>query len=399
MQRYLSPKTSLFKRLNSLKTVLENTPTKIKLQWSSGTTSTFLPIWLRDHCRCNQCIHPKSLGRSVDNYGILAKMDKLKLKSLHDKEGVLSIEWDQESVIHQSTYPIDFLKMYSQENLPKKFDTPTSKTTHLWNHTLKDLPILDYNEINANDAGLLKWMETLERYGFSLMKNVPIDKDAPHKGTRDIMEKISYTRKSVFGDFWEFSDDGHMDDSAYTNEHLNIHLDGTYAQDPPGLQFFHCIEGNYVGGMSFLVDGFWVSEQLRKTDPKAFEFFTTTRLPFQWKSGGSEIFFKNRARIITTDEDGEVTQFRYNDIDRGVLDIHPKDHELYYKSFYSLLKILQSPEAEITFKLEPGTLMTTNGWRVLHGRTNFKGRRKIIGAYINQEDFLSKLRVLRGKKE
>jgi len=46
------------------------------------------------------------------------------------------------------------------------------------------------------------------------------------------------------------------------------------------------------------------------------------------------------------------------------------------------------------FLLTPGDVLVTNNWRVLHGRTEFTGDRRLSGAYIRMQDFISKTRVL-----
>ena len=39
--------------------------------------------------------------------------------------------------------------------------------------------------------------------------------------------------------------------------------------------------------------------------------------------------------------------------------------------------------------LKPGQLLIFNNWRILHGRSKFKGKRRMSGCYINKEDFES----------
>ena len=45
-----------------------------------------------------------------------------------------------------------------------------------------------------------------------------------------------------------------------------------------------------------------------------------------------------------------------------------------------------------TFQLKPGEMLVFDNWRLLHGRGAFQGKRKMAGAYINREDFLSAIR-------
>jgi trimethyllysine dioxygenase len=45
--------------------------------------------------------------------------------------------------------------------------------------------------------------------------------------------------------------------------------------------------------------------------------------------------------------------------------------------------------------LRPGEAMLFDNWRVLHGRRSYTGRRHLCGAYLNHEDFESRLRLYR----
>jgi len=65
-------------------------------------------------------------------------------------------------------------------------------------------------------------------------------------------------------------------------------------------------------------------------------------------------------------------------------------------TFYDSL-VLFSNEIEENptwLKLSPGIIIFLNNWRVLHGRSEFTGFRKLCGAYIGRSDWLSKARVL-----
>ncbi len=50
-------------------------------------------------------------------------------------------------------------------------------------------------------------------------------------------------------------------------------------------------------------------------------------------------------------------------------------------------------------RLVPGTVLFFDNWRTLHGRHSFNGHRHMCGAYVNMEDFQSKLRYcVRGRR-
>jgi trimethyllysine dioxygenase len=68
-------------------------------------------------------------------------------------------------------------------------------------------------------------------------------------------------------------------------------------------------------------------------------------------------------------------------------------------AFYRALKLfdalINDPAYEITLRLQPGTALLFDNWRTLHGRRAYQGYRRLCGAYVNKEDFDSRLRVLR----
>ena len=131
---------------------------------------------------------------------------------------------------------------------------------------------------------------------------------------------------------------------------------------------------------------------MKKKNPEAFKFFSTIDFPHVFNTRNNETYLLNRTKIINTEnEENDVYCFRYNNLDRDILDLDSKNQELFYKYYSDLAEIVRSKENEIRFKLEPGMLMLTNNWRVLHGRESFIGKRTIIGCYVNEEDYLSKL--------
>ena len=56
---------------------------------------------------------------------------------------------------------------------------------------------------------------------------------------------------------------------------------------------------------------------------------------------------------------------------------------------------MRSKSLQYTFQLEPGNLLTFDNHRLMHARTPYTGLRQMCGYYINKEDWVSKLRVLR----
>jgi len=396
----------------------------IVFAWSNNEKSSFYPLWLRDHCQCSKCLHPLSSQRNLSLPNLLKKKIELVPEITqqvnyvnNDDKEVVDLTWNEEvgsstentlnsiSKKHMSEYSIDFLLKYSKEALLQNSNTmgdiyltsSTSSSSCLWTKTQPSCeslwPVIDYSEVNASEEGLLKWLLLIEKYGYALVSNTPF---VDHQATRKIIEKISFTRKSMFGDFWEFEDNQTVKDTAYTNEFLEPHTDGTYSFDPPGLQFFHCIEGKYQGGETILVDGFKAALLLRETDAEAFKCLCQTKIPFIFADGGSNNSFRRyRSSMIELVSTDDVFRIRFNNSDRDVMDI--RNQQEFYESAGKFFDIVLCPENQRRFHLNPGLLLCTNNWRVLHGREAFSGKRKLIGCYLNQEDFLQRLRSLKKK--
>jgi hypothetical protein len=76
-----------------------------------------------------------------------------------------------------------------------------------------------------------------------------------------------------------------------------------------------------------------------------------------------------------------------------------EDVPRYYEAVREMEALVARGEDMIRFRLEPGTAVTFNQRRMLHGREEFGGgMRHLEGTYVNIDDFLSQLQILAGKR-
>lgn len=68
------------------------------------------------------------------------------------------------------------------------------------------------------------------------------------------------------------------------------------------LQCFHLVEFNGTGGQSTLVDGFKVIKELKENDREAFDFLSSTPIPFHYKD--NDHYLTQTRPIITLDKSG-----------------------------------------------------------------------------------------------
>lgn len=58
------------------------------------------------------------------------------------------------------------------------------------------------------------------------------------------------------------------------------------------------------------------------------------------------------------------------------------------------MNVLRSSEMEAWCQLSTGTVVSFDNWRVLHGRSSFTGDRRMVGCYINWDDYQSQLKTV-----
>lgn len=81
--------------------------------------------------------------------------------------------------------------------------------------------------------------------------------------------------------------------------------------------------------------------------------------------------------------------------DRAILNtIEQSEVKRFYQSYQAFAREALSPTNEWHFKLNPGTVCIFDNWRLLHGRTEYTGKRHVVGSYVARTEFLSVARTL-----
>ncbi|KAI4598947.1 hypothetical protein KJ359_002362 [Pestalotiopsis sp. 9143b] len=342
------------------------------------------------------------------NFAIKGATDGLKRTSLpniwlrvESKEGGVKVRWSDN--FHESFYPWDFIDYYLQEDKPTLEDVTINTFTNKGN-ALADKwpPSVSSKDIEQDETKAIgRLTNYIRKFGFGFITEVPYDTAEP---SEELLEKIAFIRQTHYGGFYDFVPDLALADTAYTNIALAAHTDNTYFSDPAGLQAFHLLSHvdkaaesgkESLGGQSLLVDGFWAAALLKDEDPKAWNVLSRVRLP--WHASGNEgitIAPDKLYPVLEVDEiTGELQRVRWNNDDRGVVPFHNEySPEEWYDAARKWEAILKRESVEYWFQLKPGNLLVFDNWRVLHGRSAFTGIRRICGAYINRDDFISRWR-------
>lgn len=164
-----------------------------------------------------------------------------------------------------------------------------------------------------------------------------------------------------------------MADSAYSNAALPPHTDTTYFTEPAGLQAFHMLshtpppegapEDGNIGGQSFLVDGFAVTNDLWRMDKSAFRALTA--IPVPWHASGNEgvAIAPEKTFPVIELKDGYsgpiVSRIRWNESDRGSIpltDTNGRLPEVWYNAARKFNRLVENQKYR--FQLQPRRVLS-----------------------------------------
>ena len=355
----------------------------LRIVWTDGVPESRFPwFWLRDHDHEDGALHPVTLQRQIVTAAIPDDVHGVAASLAPDGEAVL-VDWQGGG---QGRYPLAFLWQFRE---PRPAAPPSAAQVVLWDADIAARPPqVPYAAIMADERGLERWLEAVETYGFCLAEGVP----ATPEDTAALARRIGYLRVTIFGDFWDFTADLAKADTAYTNLELRPHTDGTYAQDAPGLQLFHCLHLAGSGGESVLVDGLRIAEELRAADPEAYQTLATVEVTGRYIGDGAHLM---ATRPVLRHDHGRLVQVTFNNYDRAPFRLPDAEMRAFYRALKAFEALANDARLQWRHPLRPGEVLLFDNWRVLHGRAAYEGARRLCGAYLNREDFDSRLRVLR----
>jgi gamma-butyrobetaine dioxygenase len=123
-----------------------------------------------------------------------------------------------------------------------------------------------------------------------------------------------------------------------------------------------------------------------------------TRVPLRFhRHSPDEYNLQCESKIISVDQDNNVVGFRFPFRFRAPLDIPSDLIEPTYEAIKNLVKLLFRENFHVQFTLQPGSVLIFDNHRLLHGRTNYSGRRHFRYCYVDRDDFHNRLRLLGGQ--
>ncbi len=357
----------------------------IRVGFDTGD-SVVLPLyWWRDHCQCPLCHHAETHQRLFDTFSLPEELDAKSIRISQDLKSLTFI-WSDD---HVSIFDHKFI----EELRP---DPATLKVRRdLWTaKTLETVPpYVYYDSFMKHDSELRHMLELVETYGLCFVEEVPPTPEA----TREVCERVAYIRETIFGNYYEMTSNLEHKDTAYTPLAISLHTDGTYSNDAPSYQVFHCLEENCEGGDNIFVDGFKIAEVMKEKYAFDYQTLTHIQVPGQYIDTTRDIHLMAQRPVFRLNHRAKLVQVSYNNHDRAPFFLEPYLMQDFYRALNTFARLYSKPEFQYRRKLLPGTVLFFDNWRLLHARDAYTGYRKLASAYFNKEDVESKLRVLRTK--
>ena len=345
---------------------------ELKVTFVNNLEDNFPIIWLRDHAKDCMSWDDRSSQRKTFTAG-LDKSLFIKKTSIIENGKYLDILWSDLENPTRYSYEFLFKNSLNKDN--------KSRNIKIWKkNDLNEDVYIDY-EIAISKVGFKNFLQKLYNWGFCVITNC----NTEIKSVETIANKIGYVRHSIFGGLWSFQSDENMADSAYTQEELRPHTDSTYSNDAPGLQLLLCCDYNAKGGESIMVDGFKIAETIKKENREIFDILSNIEVPGNYIGDG--VLLEAKRPIFKMNSDKELIQVSFNNYDRADFRLKNDLMIKFYEAIKKFDLIANSKEFQWRHILKPGELLIFNNWRILHGRGEFKGIRKISGCYINKEDY------------
>ena len=343
------------------------------------------PIWLRERVNGTKYIDPNNKQRLYENSNIDKNLSIQRVLKTNKKLNI--------------TFSDGVKSQFKINNLLKELDK--SKITngplpkaYFWNSINYHIPLYRFQKKMYEKKKMYKILQDFYKYGFVLIRNVPQKNNYIIK----FANSMGVVRETNFGKLFNVISMPKPNDLAYTSMGLSGHTDNPYRKPVPCIQLLHCIQNKAKGGLSTLVDGFAVSEFLKKKNKKYYNILTKTKVRFKFVD--TNIILENWGELIELDDDQKTKQIRFSSRLDYVPALNKNKLKVFYDARAYIAKLYSSKKFEIKFKLKSGDLLMMDNHRLLHGRTSYnskEGKRHLQGCYIDYDSTEGKLRYLERK--
>ena len=398
---------------------------------------------LRDMCTCPRCVDPSTRQKLFSTVEI---PPNITLRTVTELPDGVEIQWGNDlpgfDESHKSVFNKDMFDAMAARGSSKTL--PSLPARRLWTDKQfrKEVPDLTYEAYMEDDTILHKALQQLHSHGLLFLKDVP---ESPDSVSR-IVQRIGPLKNTFYGETWDVRSVPEAKNVAYTSQDLGFHMDLMYMEQPPHLQFLHCIRSSAAGGASLFTDSFKAVAELLQSDEIAFCELEKRLITFHYDHMDSHYYQQSRPLIELAPLSFGGTNFTTYKAFRSLAtrkSVDPRLQEMFKLEDY-LEAVSWAPPFQAPFQtanshayepwkslttqmedhlrhwhpaarkfndlihrkenihermMKPGECVLFDNRRVLHARKAFEvadagKERWLRGAYLDKDPFLSRLRVL-----
>lgn len=364
----------------------------VTVAWDDGRVSRYHAIWLRDNA-ADPGTHNPVTREQVGHPWDLPEDLAVASASLAG-DSILEVTFTPEG--RTVAYHPGWLRALDYSN-GRHDDLGEIALTYWDSRHLEAPPTFDGPACLERDGILLEALESLMEFGIVRLRDVPAEETSVQRAA----ERIGTIRNSNFGFLFDvktapLESRKAADSNAYFAAALAPHTDLATREYEPGLQLLHCLRNTTRGGQAVYVDGFAVADHIRKTDANLWRAVTQIEWTFTNRSPATD--YRWRSPLVVLEGADDPSEIRATTFLRGPLNVDFGDVEPAYAGLRAFQSLAASDRFRMTFDYAPGDLIIFDNRRVLHGRTAFDdtaGERALKGCYMEREEVLSRIRVLR----
>jgi len=348
-----------------------------------GQKKEIHPFWFRERVSGESFIDKGTQQRLFDPTQL---QEDIKINSLNLSDQFLEITFNDGAYTKFAIQNI--LREFDNENVIKKIKKVE------WDSSFTNFKNFEFKDNFFNEKVMYDALIDFYKFGFVIFKDVPTKDNFITK----FANSIGSIRRTNFGEFFNVKSKPNPNDLAYTSLALAPHTDNPYRNPVPCIQMLHCIENEVNGGLSTLVDGYTVTEKLKKDFTDYYNILTEVKVRFQFID--QSVILEDWAEMIQLNEKGEFKQVRFSPRLDFVPLMEKNKLELFYSARKKISELYNSDQYRVEFKLNPGDLLMMDNYRLLHGRTSYdanQGNRFLQGCYIDYDSTEGKLKHLKRK--
>ena len=348
-----------------------------------GSKKEIHPFWLRERVNGDTYIDKKTKQRLFDPTKL---NENVKIDTLNLSKDFLEITFNDGVCAKLTVQSIleEFTNINDIEYIKKI----------KWNSSLKNFNYFEFSQNLFEEKEMYKALIHFYRFGFVIFRKVP----TKNNFILNFANSIGSVRRTNFGEFFNVKSKSDPNDLAYTSLALAPHTDNPYRNPVPCIQILHCIENKVNGGQSTLVDGYTVTEKLKKDFPNYYKILTETKVRFQFID--QTVVLEDWAEMIKLNDQGQFKQVRFSPRLDFVPLMEKSKLKLFYLARKKISELYNSNKYRIEFNLSQGDLLMIDNYRLLHGRTSYdpeEGERFLQGCYIDYDSTEGKLKHLKRK--